>query len=307
MKDFMKGAKGLATNPLGIIALFISLIYGFACLVLAFGKNAYDCAVIFPLVYFIVFFPILILISFIFLVVFHHQKLYAPMDYRYEDNFFKIIDKNRQNERLENEIAEIESAEDNFSNDQEQTEELDLHDKVDDTQNKNSASVQFRKTGIGGIKKAKDPDVKKIAVPSNFSGPNVDQLKKFYLLTEELAIKKLEHEYNVNIFRQVQLNIGNETFEVDGLCKLKNRTLLFEIKYVKGNLLSAKVIKSFERMADLISLEKDIKLKLVVVIVHGSSFGEKLRDQLYKVFKNNKFIEFKFYNIDKLQEAFISR
>jgi len=34
ISDFMKETKNLTKNPLSIIALFISLIYGFACLVL---------------------------------------------------------------------------------------------------------------------------------------------------------------------------------------------------------------------------------------------------------------------------------
>jgi hypothetical protein len=37
--DFMEKAKGLTRNPLGIIALFISLIYGVACFVLSASLN----------------------------------------------------------------------------------------------------------------------------------------------------------------------------------------------------------------------------------------------------------------------------
>ena len=39
VKDFMESAKGLTRNPLGIIALFISLIYGIACVVLIVSLN----------------------------------------------------------------------------------------------------------------------------------------------------------------------------------------------------------------------------------------------------------------------------
>ena len=85
----MNQAKGLTKNPLGIIALFISLIYGFACLVVGFsGKNLVTEERI-VLIYFLIVFPILILITFIFLVVYHHKKLYAPSDYKDEKNFFK--------------------------------------------------------------------------------------------------------------------------------------------------------------------------------------------------------------------------
>lgn len=86
--DFMDKAKGLTRNPLGIIALFVSLIYGFACLVLSTSINNFDgsCERL-PLIWFIIIFPFSILIAFIYLVVKHHTKLYAPRDFKDERNF----------------------------------------------------------------------------------------------------------------------------------------------------------------------------------------------------------------------------
>ena len=52
VEEFGQVAKGLARNPLGIIALFIVLVYGFACSVTVFtgslaqGERA-------PLIYFL--------------------------------------------------------------------------------------------------------------------------------------------------------------------------------------------------------------------------------------------------------------
>jgi hypothetical protein len=91
ISDFMDKAKGLTRNPLGIIALFVSLIYGFACLVLSTSlNNLHGQDERIPLIWFIIFFPILILLCFIFLVVKHHHKLYAPSDYQDESNFVKV-------------------------------------------------------------------------------------------------------------------------------------------------------------------------------------------------------------------------
>lgn len=92
----MSNAKGLTKNPLGIIALFISLIYGFACLVLSTGiGNMYGSAERLPLIWFIIIFPVLILVGFIYLVVTNHQKLYAPSDYKDEGNFMKGYQNNK--------------------------------------------------------------------------------------------------------------------------------------------------------------------------------------------------------------------
>lgn len=62
--DFLKGAKDLARNPLGIIALFISLIYGFANLLLGVAAEKLTVAERWPLILFIVIFPILVLVAF---------------------------------------------------------------------------------------------------------------------------------------------------------------------------------------------------------------------------------------------------
>ena len=68
MKNFMKEAKNLSHNPLGIIALFISLIYGFACLVVTTGIKNLDPELQSRLIWFLVVFPNAILLTFVYLV-----------------------------------------------------------------------------------------------------------------------------------------------------------------------------------------------------------------------------------------------
>ena len=84
--------KGVAKNPLAIIALFISFMYGSASLILGtsidkldgFNKNA--------LILFLILFPILIFGAFFYLVVNHHAKLYAPGDYRSDESFLAGVE-----------------------------------------------------------------------------------------------------------------------------------------------------------------------------------------------------------------------
>lgn len=63
MKTFGDTAKSLARNPLGIIALFIVLVYGFASLVTA-SAGSFTSAERLPLIYFLVGFPVLVLVVF---------------------------------------------------------------------------------------------------------------------------------------------------------------------------------------------------------------------------------------------------
>jgi CheY-like chemotaxis protein len=89
MKNFGETAKGLARNPLGIIALFIVLVYGFASLVTAFA-GSFTPAERIPLVYFLIGFPVIVLIAFTWLVSRHSGKLFAPSDFKNEDNYVRM-------------------------------------------------------------------------------------------------------------------------------------------------------------------------------------------------------------------------
>ena len=105
---FINSSKGFAKNPLGIIALFISLIYGFACLVIGVAGNSLEKNERFILIIFLVSFPIVILISFVFLVTKHYRKLYSPADFKDEKNYLETIDINYQKSRIQNKVIESE-------------------------------------------------------------------------------------------------------------------------------------------------------------------------------------------------------
>nr|WP_319570125.1 response regulator [uncultured Draconibacterium sp.] len=85
---FAKNAIGFSKSPLGIIALFIVLVYGFATIAASFGNNFKEHLT--PLVLFIVLFPVLVFFGFLWLVSKHYDKIYGPSDFKNEENFFKM-------------------------------------------------------------------------------------------------------------------------------------------------------------------------------------------------------------------------
>jgi len=87
IKEFANSAQGFTKSPLGIIALFIVLVYGFASIVVGFGQDLSNH--IAPLIYFMVLFPVLVFLGFLWLVAKHHRKLYGPSDFKDEENFLK--------------------------------------------------------------------------------------------------------------------------------------------------------------------------------------------------------------------------
>ena len=86
IKSFATSGRALAKNPLGIIALFIVLVYAFAALTLAAGTNLQPFERT-ALVLFLVVFPVIVLAVFCWLVIGHHEKLYAPADYKSDEGF----------------------------------------------------------------------------------------------------------------------------------------------------------------------------------------------------------------------------
>lgn len=80
--------KGYTNNPLGFIPAFIMLVYAAIMLILVFTQSdKLRQTDITALVYFLVLFPVILFIGFLWAVKYHF-KLYAPKDYNDDDSFF---------------------------------------------------------------------------------------------------------------------------------------------------------------------------------------------------------------------------
>ncbi len=80
--------KSLARNPLGIIALFIVLVYAVASVVISLAKAEFYQNPLHPAILFLAIFPLVVLGVFAYLVARHHRNLYAPQDFKDEGYFF---------------------------------------------------------------------------------------------------------------------------------------------------------------------------------------------------------------------------
>jgi CheY-like chemotaxis protein len=88
LREFDTTAKSLARNPLGIIALFIVLVYGLACLVII--GSSLSTAERMPIVYFLIVFPFVVLGVFTYLVAFRAGQLFAPGDFKKEETYLEL-------------------------------------------------------------------------------------------------------------------------------------------------------------------------------------------------------------------------
>jgi CheY-like chemotaxis protein len=89
LKTFGSAAVGLSRNPLGIIALFIVLVYGLASVVIITGGSLSESEKM-PIIYFLITFPFVVLGVFTYLVAFRAGQLFAPSDFRKEETFLEL-------------------------------------------------------------------------------------------------------------------------------------------------------------------------------------------------------------------------
>lgn len=234
---------GLTKNPLGIIGLFISLIYGFACLVLSTSvSNLSEPTERLPLIWFIIVFPIVILSAFLYLVVNHHEKLYAPGDFRNDDSFIETMNGKRINEKKEQEVEMLVNAEDSETEterqDESKNEETPLSEEI----------------------------VKEI--------PNLEskeELVNRYKNAEKWAIKELELEYNIQFKTNQTISTNGIRLELDAYASNPKRAIIAEVKYWESNkavkplLLSLQnFVLKFDRFKRAFG-SKEVELAIIIV------------------------------------------
>ncbi|MCE4073509.1 MULTISPECIES: hypothetical protein [Pseudomonas] len=94
-------------NPLGVIALFISLIYGMASALLGYSADKLSQCERWPIIWFVVSFPVLVLAVFCYLVVKHHGKLYSPKDFSSDAGFLETLSPKEASARKRDEAVEF--------------------------------------------------------------------------------------------------------------------------------------------------------------------------------------------------------
>lgn len=90
MNNFLKETRYFLRNPLGIIGLFITIVYLIAAILLNNGLDKlHGNLERLPLIGFVVLFPIIILFVFYRLVTKHYDKIYGPTDFKTDSAFLK--------------------------------------------------------------------------------------------------------------------------------------------------------------------------------------------------------------------------
>jgi hypothetical protein len=290
MKDFMQNARHFIRNPLGIIALFISLVYGLACILFINTVNSIPYQIILILTIFITIFPVFILASFTYLVIFWPKHLYGPGDYKDEKNFIESLSLKRKEARIDAEISQIKQSSDSESTGIRQ--ETEAGKEVLDSQGQNTIGVKE------ADEKAKLDSEKKMHPQFKING---SVLRTKYIIAEQFAIDKLEKEYNTVIKRQVSIKLpNNKHVEVDGFFQTENFFYFIEVKYIvdSNNIdrIKGSINDLYLKLVDTISTN----LKIIVVIVYENSPIDKIKGHIESYFTDNRILHFEYFEFNNL-------
>jgi len=298
ISSFTSSAKGLTRNPLGIIALFISLIYGFACLVLSTSiDNLHSSCERLPLIWFIIIFPVVILIAFIYLVIFHHEKLYSPSDFRGDESFIQTIDKKKIKEKQLKEIQALETSQP--TNVEVVNKEIDTQTAVEDDNRTNKVEV---------VEKTKTVD-EAIATVETLESKN-EKLLEIYSKSEKWVAQELSLKYKLHFRRNIAIKTtAYGRFELDGLGQDGKRTYIIETKYWEADKSEKKLKVSIQEFLNKRQkLERIFKgkgeFKLIIALVFDRLANVNQTDLVNFVTSISPTSEVEFFEFGELKKQF---
>jgi hypothetical protein len=211
-------------NPLSIIALFISLIYGISALLLGASIESLTPDNQERLVWFIILFPIGILLAFLYLVTQHHRKLYSPSDFRTDESFLTSEDpeeigrKYIEEGQPDKDSCMSPAADENAPSDEtsENAEPI-LKDEDD--------GVEANDKVISGSKSSE----------RSKNTPSSANSAAFAYMIEGLVMQELQNEYQSPIRRDTAFPLGNgRSALVDGIIEGPSGALIAEIKVIRS-------------------------------------------------------------------------
>lgn len=268
LSGFGKIAHDLARNPLGIIALFIVLIYGFAALLMGNTASVLTPGQGYILIIFLAGFPIIVLITFAWLVSQHHAKLYAPTDYKSDEAFLQTLTPTQTLQRLQREV-EIEQF------------------------NQQGTSVPQELSQAAEVRQLR-------------SSPS-DMMSRVRQV-EDLVFRKLESEIKHPIQREVKILGTGDLGVFDGAIIEPKTMTLIEVKYTRTSFLPSYLIRDILYRAILavqkskeIGGPADIRVLLIVVTDQVGTDQQRFKARMEGLLKDAPVpVEIRFYEFDEL-------
>lgn len=246
--------KDLVKNPLGIVALFISLIYSIANLLLGTTASTLTPNERKPLILFIVLFPVLVLGVFYHLVSRHHGKLYAPGDYKEDKSFLRTLSAEERQQKLELEIRE-QAPQEQAPPEQPSSSTTDIPEPEADL-----AQDDFPKKSAPDI-------IYEVPRPRAYriQEPTLNLSREEYRLVESIGITSLEKELGP---AERDVAIADSGISFDAVWRHSDGLTFGEIKTLRNPTRVSTVLERVLYGAVIAQNILKIKVKLIVIVVY---------------------------------------
>lgn len=249
-------------NPLTVIAIFAGTaeISGTAVLPLLGEANQHIY------LWFLMLFPFSLIALFFITLNWNYKVLYAPSDFKDEDNFVNLLKKqstfeqNEQMANIKNDIVEETGIKDVEISDSETV----LEETVDEVTTDREKRLERDK------------------ITRNI----VQQQMREYQLAEKLVLDKLEKDLAVSIERNMKIEIENIKNEFDGIIRKGDKLTVIETKYMrKKNAWNYNQWNSFvsrlNNIYDSLSEEQKNGFLLIFAVV-----TDEIQEEMYNYIQN---------------------
>jgi len=264
---------GTIKNPLTIIAIFAAIAEISGTVVLPFISPGNQAIY----VWFLIVFPILLILLFFLTLNFNHKVLYAPSDYQNEDNFLRSLPRATYAEKIHKIEAELaESA---------------------------AQAEQAEKPFVPAAAPEGAPSISYQAVVRRSS-------QATYLLAEDLVFRKLSKEFSSTIQREVKLGESRNRYIFDGIVRDKGVTTIIEVKFFRNNFMSMQLRETLARIqesAKLLPPEQGTNFRVLLGIAsdEGSPSQDRMAAEIDRFRGEFAFpIELRFYQLSDLEREF---
>lgn len=272
-------------NPLTVIAIFagIAEISGTAVLPLIAPDNQA------LYIWFLMLFPFALISLFFLTLNFNHRVLYAPSDFRDEDNFVNILKKSTYSEVLEYKEKETDAVVL-----EEVVESLSPQIQID-------AITQPAEPANSDTASAPRPSIEQwvtsaetalLELDTATTRPQRNQIDliarqiserrmRDARLAEKLALESLEKELGVSIDREMKIESGHSRFHFDGIARRGSSLTAIEVKYFRTRRSAPmnmsmwqELRRSLETLFQSLSEEQRRDFSFVLVLVSDNDADE---------------------------------
>lgn len=241
-------------------------------------------------IWFLMLFPFALIGVFFLTLNFNHRVLYAPSDFKDEDNFVNILKKSTYSEVLEYKSKEAIAFEPDETPEQ-STGQL-SSDESAATSSTISSHEEITPQDTTTEKWIMDAEttVLEVDIVSTKSQRNQMDLiarqiserrMRDMRLAEKLALEKLENELGVSIDREMKIEAGAERFHFDGIARRGSSLTAIEVKYFRSRRFSPmsmsmwhELRKTLESLFKSLGEEQQRDFSFVLVIVHDHDATE---------------------------------